>query len=104
MYSFNNLLQDYFGTGKDFFYGSFKTRKNPDDIAGFYQAEDLLKVIAGHPVFFKLFMDKVVVGDSPVREKTNLYPQEDGSGVDAFLSMDETKMIVSKLGMEVAFQ
>jgi hypothetical protein len=104
LYACNNVAQDYLGSGSDFFHGSFVTNKSADDLAEFYQAEDLLKIIAGHQIFFKLFMDKVVVGESPVREKINPFPQEDGSGVEAFLGMDESKMIVSKLGMEVAFQ
>jgi len=91
-FAVNNLVQDYFGTGKDFFHGSFTTRKDPDDIAEFYQAEDLLKVVAGHPFFFRLFMDKVVVGDTPVEEN------------EALLCVDESRMTVKNLGMEVAFE
>jgi len=88
----NNLIQDYFGTKDDeFFYASFTTNKNPDDIAEFYQAEDLLKIISFHPILFKLFMDRVVVGEEPESEE------------EAHLAMGESRMIVQNLGMEASF-
>jgi hypothetical protein len=92
VFCFNGTLQSYFGTGKDFFYHSYVTKKSPDDIVELYQAEDLLKIIAGHPIFFKLFMDKVVVGETPATEK------------EAMLSVEESRMDVKTLGMEVAFE
>merc|ERR1719401_1537113 len=89
----NNLIQDYLGSKEtDFFYSSFITDKNPDDIAEFYQAEDLLKIIAFHPFLFKLFMDKVVVGEAPASEE------------EAHLSMEESRMIVQHLGMHASFE
>jgi len=90
-FCFNNLIQDYLGTKIDFFHGSFITDKNPDDIAEFYQAEDLLKIIAIHPFMFSLFMDKVKVGESPESEE------------EAHLSMEESRMVVQNLGMEASF-
>lgn len=92
VYAVNLTLQHYLGTSKDFFSGSFQTDKDADAIADFYQAEDLLKIIAMHPFFFRIFMDKVVVGDSPEREE------------DAFLSVGENKMIVKRFGMEAVFE
>jgi hypothetical protein len=92
VYSVNLTLQHYLGTAKDFFYGHFDTEKDADAIADFYQAEDLLKIIAMHPFFFGLFMDKVVVGETPEREE------------DALLAVGESKMIVKKLGMEAVFE
>jgi len=92
LYTVNLTLQHYLGTSKDFFSGSFQTDKDADAIADFYQAEDLLKIIAMHPFFFGLFMDKVVVGESPEKEE------------DAFLAVGENKMIVTRLGMEAVFE
>jgi hypothetical protein len=88
----HSTLQCYFGTKDDFFYGSFITNKNPDAIAEFYQAEDLLKIIAMHPIFFKLFMDKVQVGESPANED------------EALLTANESVMVVKGLGMTAAFE
>jgi hypothetical protein len=87
----NNFTQDYLGTQKDFFYGSFVTDKDPEAIAELYQAEDLLKIIAIHPFMFSLFMDQVKVGESPESEEEML------------LDMEESHMIVQNLGMDVAF-
>jgi hypothetical protein len=87
----NGTIQLYLGSGKDFFHHSYVTKKNPDDLVEFYQAEDLLKIIAGHPIFFKLFMDKVQVGPTPETDK------------DAMLSVEESRMDVKTLGMEVSF-
>jgi hypothetical protein len=91
-YTVNLTLQYFLGTKKDFFYDSFETNKDADAIADFYQAEDLLKIIAMHPFFFGLFMDKVVVGETPEKEQ------------DALLAVGENKMIVKRLGMEAVFE
>jgi hypothetical protein len=91
-YTVNLTLQHFLGTAKDFFYGSFETDKDADAIADFYQAEDLLKIIAMHPFFFGIFMDKVVVGETPEKEQ------------DALLAVGENKMIVKRLGMEAVFE
>jgi hypothetical protein len=88
----HSTLQCYLGTQDDFFYGSFITNKDPDAIAEFYQAEDLLKIIAMHPFFFKLFMDKVEVGESPANAD------------EALLTPNENVMIVKRLGMTAAFE
>jgi hypothetical protein len=90
-FCFNNLLQDYFGSAKDFSHGSFITDKDPDAIAELYQAEDLLKLIAIHPFMFSLFMDRVKVGEEPKSEE------------EMHLSMEESRMIVQNLGMEASF-
>lgn len=91
-YTVNLTLQHYLGTSKDFFYASFITDKDADAIAEFYVAEDLLKIIAVHPFFFSLFMDKVMVGETPDKEE------------DAKLVVGENVMIVKQLGMEAVFQ
>lgn len=87
------VMQSYLGTSDDFFAGSFITKKDPEDIAEFYQAEDLLKIIAMHPFFFSLFMGKVDFdAESPTEDKSLL----GGSS--------ETHMRVKLLGMEVSFE
>lgn len=88
----NATLQLFFGNGNDFFNGKFVTEKEPDDLAEFYQAEDLLKIIAVHPIFFNLFMNKVQASDAEITEETML------------LSQEETHFKVSELGMEVSFE
>jgi hypothetical protein len=86
------LMQGYFGTSDNFFDGKFITSKEPDELAEFYQAEDLLKLIAMHPIFFNLFMNKVEPDTRTVKEDT------------AFLDKDETRFKVNMLGMDVAFE
>jgi hypothetical protein len=88
----HSTLQCYLGTQDEFFYGSFITKKDPDAIAELYQAEDLLKIIAMHPFFLKLFMDKVQVGEAPADES------------EALLTPNESVMIVKSLGMTAAFE
>ena len=39
--------------------GRFITEKDPTALVDFYQAEELLHIIAVFPIFFSLFMDKV---------------------------------------------
>merc|ERR1712166_25946 len=46
-------LQYTFGTAEDFFDGKFITHKHTDDLVEFYQAEELLKVVAVHPLIVK---------------------------------------------------
>lgn len=88
----STTLQYYFGSSTNFFNGKFTTKKDPDELAEFYQAEDLLRIIAVHPFFFNLFMNKV----DPDTE----VPQED----TALLSVDETHFNVRLFGMEVSFE
>jgi hypothetical protein len=72
--------------------GKFITKKDPDALAEFYQAEDLLRIIAIHPIIFNMFMDKVEPDADEVTESTKL------------LSTEETKFNVKSLGMEVSFE
>lgn len=85
-------LQDHYGTADNFFEGKFVSNKDPEDIAEFYQAEDLLRIIAIHPIFFDLFMNKVETDVNAPTEET------------ALLSLDETRFRVKLLGMEVSFE
>ena len=88
----HTTLQYYFGSQDDFFKGSFITEKDLDALAEFYQAEDLLKIIAIHPILFNFFMDKV---DPDAAE-----PHED----TALLSLEGTHFRVKSLGMDVSFE
>lgn len=92
-------LQYYIGSSDDFFYGSFITNKDPaeypdlaDALAEFYQAEDLLKIIAIHPIIFDIFMNKVEPDASETDEHNQL------------LSVEETRFKVKSLGMDVSFE
>merc|ERR1719478_503309 len=86
-------MQYYLGSSDDFFSGSFVTTKDLDALAEFYQAEDLLKIIAIHPIFFELFMNKVNPEENEITEDTALLNAE-----------NETKFHVRGLGMEVSFE
>jgi len=85
-------LQHFFGSSDDFFEGKFTTKQDPEDLVEFYQAEELLKIIAMHPFFFDLFMNKVDPDPEAVEEET------------ALLSLEETHFRVKNLGMEVSFE
>jgi len=88
----NMCLQWLFGESKSFFNGSFITNKDPDDLAEFYQAEELLKIIAIHPILFEFFMNKVEPDENEATEETCL------------LTPDETHFMVRGLGMDVSFE
>lgn len=91
-YSCNHYMQTHLGSDTDFFDGSFITDKDPDDIAEFYQAEDLLKIISIFPFLFNIVMDKVVPDAEEATEET------------ALLSVGETHFNVGLIGMEVSFE
>lgn len=91
-YATHFLLQEHFGTADDFFESKFITTKDPGPIAEFYQAEDLLRIIAIHPFLFDLFMNQVVPDTEAATEET------------ALLSTEETHINVHLLGMEVSFE
>lgn len=48
---------------RNFFDGSFASRKDPIDIAEFYSAEELLKIIAVNPLFVKIGLSGVEFAD-----------------------------------------
>eukprot|EP01063_Lacrimia_lanifica_P019938 TRINITY_DN27334_c0_g1_i1.p1 TRINITY_DN27334_c0_g1~~TRINITY_DN27334_c0_g1_i1.p1 ORF type:complete len:443 (+),score=180.79 TRINITY_DN27334_c0_g1_i1:77-1330(+) len=50
---------------QDFFDGRFTTAKDPADVMEFYSAEDLLKVLAVHPLFVKAGLSGVEFMDTP---------------------------------------
>lgn len=91
-YAGNFLLQHHFGSQDDFFDGRFITHKEPEHIAEFYQAEDLLKIIAIFPFIFEMVMNKVEPDVEPATEDT------------ALLSLDETHFSVRLFGLDVSFE
>jgi hypothetical protein len=105
-YSMVALMQAWYGTQDNpyqpVFKDSFKTKKGPEALAEFYQAEELLHIIAVHPIFFRLFMDKVDVDPNEMTEDTALLnpaEKEGSAGAEA-----ETHLNVKYLGMEVSFE
>jgi hypothetical protein len=105
-YSMVALMQAWYGTqdnpNQPVFEGSFKTKKNPAALAEFYQAEELLHIIAVHPIFFRLFMDKVDVDPNEMTEDTALLKHEEAVGSEG--PGAETHLSVKFLGMEVSFE
>lgn len=91
-YASNHYMQHYLGTSDDFFNGSFVTEKDPDSIAEFYQAEDLLKIISIFPFIFEQVMNKVVPDC------------EEATVESALLNVGETHFNVQWVGMEVSFE
>eukprot|EP00930_Biecheleria_cincta_P053867 TRINITY_DN3965_c0_g1_i1.p1 TRINITY_DN3965_c0_g1~~TRINITY_DN3965_c0_g1_i1.p1 ORF type:complete len:386 (+),score=61.93 TRINITY_DN3965_c0_g1_i1:89-1246(+) len=87
-----DILQHHFGTADNFFKGTFITDKDPNDLAEFYSAEDLLKIIAMHPILFDFFMNKVQPTEAEVTEDT------------ALLSTEETNFKAAGLGLDVSFE
>lgn len=92
VYGVNSWMQTSLGTTEDFFSGSFITAKDPDALAEFYQAEDLLRIIAVFPFMFDIVMDKVVPDEKEATEET------------ALLSLGETHFTVKFVGMDVSFE
>lgn len=92
LFSGSVTMQYYLGSSDNFFHGKFVTTKDTDDLAEFYQAEDLLRIIAVFTFTFNLFMNKVVPDGESATEET------------ALISLDETHFNVKHLGMEVSFE
>lgn len=91
LYGGHSILQLHLGNADDFFMGKFITKKDPDDLAEFYQAHDLLEIIAVHPIIFEIFMNKVVA-------------EEEDENREKLLGEEETRFRVASLGMEVSFE
>merc|ERR1719235_2252785 len=100
------LLQTWYGTQDNpyqpVFEESFTTKCDPEALVEFYEAEELLHIIAVHPIFFDLFMSKVDFDTAEMSEETALLPTmeaEGTAGVEA-----EVHLNVKTLGMEVSFE
>jgi len=105
-YSMVALMQAWFGTQDDprypVFEGKFITDKNVDAVKDFYQAEELLHIIAVFPVFFDLFMNKVDFDTAEMTEDTALLKHEEAPGTAG--PSAEVHLNVKMIGMEVSFE
>ncbi|CAD7935696.1 unnamed protein product [Amoebophrya sp. A120] len=90
----NCLLQYQFGsTNSTIIDDRFTCGKDPDALAEFYEAHDLLEVMMPVPMLFKFVMDQVTWdGVPPSDEKP------------ALLTMDESRCYVGLVGMDVGFE
>jgi hypothetical protein len=100
------LMQSWYGTQDNpyqpVFEESFTTKCDPEALTEFYEAEELLHIIAVFPPFFDLFMSKVDFDTAEMTEETALLPTieaEGTAGVEA-----EVHLNVKTLGMEVSFE
>jgi hypothetical protein len=100
------LMQAWYGTQDNpyqpVFEEKFVTKKSPEALSEFYEAEELLHIIAVHPIFFNLFMNKVDFDTNEMTEETallNAKEAEGTAGVEA-----EVHLNVKHLGMEVSFE
>jgi len=100
------LMQAWYGTQDNpyqpVFEEKFVTKKDPDAIVDFYQAEELLHIIAMHPIFFNLFMNKVDFDTAEMTEETALLRAEEAKGTAG--AEAEVHLNVNSLGMEVSFE
>jgi hypothetical protein len=100
------LLQTWYGTQDNpyqpVFEESFTTKCDPEKLVEFYEAEELLHIIAVHPFFFDLFMSRVDFDTAEMTAETALLPTmeaEGTAGVEA-----EVHLNVKNIGMEVSFE
>jgi len=100
------LLQAWYGTQDNpyqpVFEESFVTKKDPEALVEFYEAEELLHIIAVHPIFFDLFMSKVDFDTAEMTEETALLPTKEAEGTAGVEA--EVHLNVKTLGMEVSFE
>jgi hypothetical protein len=100
------LMQAWYGTQDNpyqpVFEEKFVTKKDPEAIVDFYQAEELLNIIAVHPIFFNLFMNKVDFDTAEMTEDTALLRANEAEGTAGVEA--EVHLNVKGLGMEVSFE
>jgi hypothetical protein len=100
------LLQAWYGTQDNpyqpVFEEKFITKKDPEALVEFYEAEELLHIIAVHPIFFSLFMNKVDFDTAEMTEETALLPTNEAEGTAGVEA--EVHLNVKHLGMEVSFE
>jgi hypothetical protein len=100
------LMQAWYGTQDNpyqpVFQEKFITKKSPEALGEFYEAEELLHIIAVHPIFFSLFMNKVDFDTNEMTEETKLLPTEEAAGTAGVEA--EVHLNVKHLGMEVSFE
>jgi hypothetical protein len=100
------LMQAWYGTQDNpyqpVFEEKFITKKNPEALCEFYEAEELLHIIAVHPIFFSLFMNKVDFDTAEMTEETALLKAAEAEGTAGVEA--EVHLNVKTLGMEVSFE
>jgi hypothetical protein len=100
------LMQAWYGTQDNpyqpVFQEKFITKKDPEALVEFYEAEELLHIIAVHPIFFSLFMNKVDFDTAEMTEETALLPTSEAEGTAGVEA--EVHLNVKGLGMEVSFE
>jgi len=100
------LLQSWYGTQDNpyqpVFKESFITKKDPEALVEFYEAEELLHIIAVLPPFFDLFMSRVDFDTAEMTEETKLLPTEEAEGTAGVEA--EVHLNVKTIGMEVSFE
>jgi hypothetical protein len=100
------LMQAWYGTQDNpyqpVFEEKFITKKNPEALTEFYEAEELLHIIAMHPIFFSVFMNKVDFDTKEMTEETALLPTSEAEGTAGVEA--EVHLNVKTLGMEVSFE
>jgi hypothetical protein len=100
------LMQAWYGTQDNpyqpVFQEKFITKKSPEALTEFYEAEELLHIIAVHPIFFSLFMNKVDFDTNEMTEETALLPTTEAEGTAGVEA--EVHLNVKGLGMEVSFE
>jgi len=100
------LMQAWYGTQDNpyqpVFEESFITKCNPESLVEFYEAEELLHIIAVFDPFFNLFMSKVDFDTAEMTEETALLPTHEAAGTAGVEA--EVHLNVKQLGMEVSFE
>jgi hypothetical protein len=100
------LMQAWYGTQDNpyqpVFEETFITKKDPEALVEFYEAEELLHIIAVHPIFFDLFMCKVDFDTAEMTSTTALLPTKEAEGTAGVEA--EVHLNVKTLGMEVSFE
>jgi hypothetical protein len=100
------LMQAWYGTQDNpyqpVFEEKFVTTKSAEALTEFYEAEELLHIIAVHPIFFNLFMAKVDFDTAEMTEETALLKATEAEGTAGVEA--EVHLNVKHLGMEVSFE
>lgn len=100
------LMQAWYGTQDNpyqpVFEEKYTTKKDPEALSDFYQAEELLRIIAINPIFFNLFMNKVDFDTAEMTEETAILPTSEAEGTAGVEA--EVHLNVKGLGMEVSFE
>ncbi|CAD7923123.1 unnamed protein product [Amoebophrya sp. A25] len=90
----NVLLQVLFGSADgEIINSSYWCAKDPDDLAEFYEAHDLLEVMMPCPALFHIVMDLVSWDGEPPSETK-----------PCLLTMEESRCFVHYVGMDVGFE